>query len=278
MKEIVLDTETTGLAVKDGHRIVEIGCIELDDLIPTSSENQEYGYIMEKYGDGRFSVICYDKVQRLGTVRGAIKQKSRMNKGNLVLLSLRPYEDAKCDILYQYTEDDINKLIRSKSLELSFIKSGTLSTEYDANETIESSASPHTTKLQIVSESILDTKSNDSVKAWGSDDSEDTPKSVQHKYPAHIVNDIRYDFTKTDDFIPHHCIVKGDNTYKSIASASVLAKTYRDQYIIQLVKENPVLEKYDIQNNKGYGTKKHMDAIKEYGITQWHRKSFGPCK
>ena len=76
----------------------------------------------------------------------------------------------------------------------------------------------------------------------------------------------------------HKCIIKGDNTYKSIAAASILAKTYRDNYIIQLVKDHPELEKYDIQNNKGYGTKKHLDAIKEHGITKWHRKTFGICK
>ena len=86
-----------------------------------------------------------------------------------------------------------------------------------------------------------------------------------------------YYSSQKDEFIPHHCIIKGDNTYKSIAAASVLAKTYRDQYIIQLVKEHPELEKYDIINNKGYGTKKHMEAIKKYGITQWHRKTFKPC-
>ena len=81
-----------------------------------------------------------------------------------------------------------------------------------------------------------------------------------------------------DDFLDHECIIKGDNTYKSIAAASILAKTYRDNYILQLVEEYPELKKYDIHNNKGYGTKKHMDAIQEYGITQWHRKSFSPCK
>ena len=81
-----------------------------------------------------------------------------------------------------------------------------------------------------------------------------------------------------DDFVNHECVIKGDNTYKSIAAASILAKTYRDNYILKLVEEYPELKKYDIQNNKGYGTKKHMDAIKEYGITQWHRKSFAPCK
>ena len=81
-----------------------------------------------------------------------------------------------------------------------------------------------------------------------------------------------------DEFIPHTCVIKGDDVYKSIAAASILAKTYRDNYILQLVKDNPELEKYDIKNNKGYGTKKHMEAIKQYGITKWHRKTFAPCK
>ena len=81
-----------------------------------------------------------------------------------------------------------------------------------------------------------------------------------------------------DDFINHQCIIKGDNIYKSIAAASILAKTYRDNYILQLVEDNPILKKYDIQNNKGYGTKKHMEAIEKYGITKWHRSSFSPCK
>ena len=80
------------------------------------------------------------------------------------------------------------------------------------------------------------------------------------------------------DGITHLCVCGGDNIYKSIAAASILAKTARDNYIIDLVKENPELEKYDIQNNKGYGTKKHLDAIKEHGITKWHRKTFGICK
>tara|TARA_Y100000817_G_C16845338_1_gene539828 strand:- start:843 stop:1508 length:666 start_codon:yes stop_codon:yes gene_type:complete len=86
-----------------------------------------------------------------------------------------------------------------------------------------------------------------------------------------------YYCSNIDDFIEHKCIIKGDNTYKSIAAASILAKTYRDNYMIQLVKENPELLKYSIEKNKGYGTKKHMEAIKEYGVTKWHRKSFAPC-
>ena len=82
----------------------------------------------------------------------------------------------------------------------------------------------------------------------------------------------------SEEYISHMCIPKGDNEYKSIAAASILAKTTRDRYILELVKENPELAKYDIQNNKGYGTKKHIDAIKEYGNTKWHRKTFAPCK
>ena len=88
----------------------------------------------------------------------------------------------------------------------------------------------------------------------------------------------QYYSSKLDDFITHKCVIKGDNEFKSIAEASILAKTYRDNYIIQLVKDNPELEKYGLHKNKGYGTKEHMEAIKEYGITKWHRKSFAPCK
>ena len=82
---------------------------------------------------------------------------------------------------------------------------------------------------------------------------------------------------ESDNFIKHKCIIKGDNIYKSIAAASILAKTYRDNYIIDLVEKNPELKKYGIEKNKGYGTKEHIEAIKKYGITEWHRKSFSPC-
>ena len=79
--------------------------------------------------------------------------------------------------------------------------------------------------------------------------------------------------------IPHKCIESGDNTYASIAAASILAKVTRDEYIMQMCKENPELNtRYDLESNKGYGTKKHMDGIKLNGISQWHRKSFGLCK
>jgi ribonuclease HII len=91
-------------------------------------------------------------------------------------------------------------------------------------------------------------------------------------------NQFNFYMDKNGECINHKCIIKGDDTYKSIAAASILAKVNRDNYINNLCEEYPELKKYDIHNNKGYGTKKHLNAIKEYGITKWHRKTFGICK
>ena len=77
-------------------------------------------------------------------------------------------------------------------------------------------------------------------------------------------------FKKYKD-LPHTTIVKGDGKYLSIAAASILAKTYRDDYMNQLAEEYP---QYDWRSNKGYPTKKHRDAIKQFGITPYHRKSY----
>ena len=71
--------------------------------------------------------------------------------------------------------------------------------------------------------------------------------------------------------ITHNTVVKGDATYMSIAAASILAKTYRDDYMLTLAKEYPM---YDWQNNKGYPTAKHRAAIREHGTTPHHRMSF----
>lgn len=71
--------------------------------------------------------------------------------------------------------------------------------------------------------------------------------------------------------IPHTTVVKGDATYMSIAAASILAKTYRDDYMLALAKEYP---QYDWEGNKGYPTAKHRAAIREFGITPYHRKSY----
>lgn len=71
--------------------------------------------------------------------------------------------------------------------------------------------------------------------------------------------------------IPHQTIVKGDAKYLSIAAASVLAKTYRDEFMEKIHQEFPL---YNWKQNKGYPTKQHREAIKEFGVTKYHRKSF----
>ena len=71
--------------------------------------------------------------------------------------------------------------------------------------------------------------------------------------------------------MPHATIVKGDGKYLSIAAASILAKTYRDDYMAQLAEEYP---QYDWLQNKGYPTEKHREAIKKYGPTPYHRMTF----
>ncbi|HAS19970.1 MAG TPA: ribonuclease HII [Flavobacteriaceae bacterium] len=71
--------------------------------------------------------------------------------------------------------------------------------------------------------------------------------------------------------LPHECIVKGDGKYLNIAAASVLAKTYRDDFMNSLHDKFPV---YNWKKNKGYPTKTHREAIKQFGITNHHRKSF----
>ncbi len=77
-------------------------------------------------------------------------------------------------------------------------------------------------------------------------------------------------FKKYKD-LPHTTIVKGDGKYLSIAAASILAKTYRDDYMNQLAEEYP---QYDWRSNKGYPTKKHREAIRQYGTTPYHRMSY----
>ena len=88
-------------------------------------------------------------------------------------------------------------------------------------------------------------------------------------------------FSETGGYNPisHKCIEGGDNKYAAIAAASILAKVARDKYIKNLCeKDFTLIERYDLLNNKGYGTKKHMDGIKEYGISTHHRKTFGICR
>lgn len=87
--------------------------------------------------------------------------------------------------------------------------------------------------------------------------------------PQHLLIDGNR-FRKYED-IPHTCVVKGDGKLLPIAAASVLAKTYRDDYMLNLHKEYPL---YNWDHNKGYPTKKHREAIDKHGVTPYHRLTF----
>jgi len=87
--------------------------------------------------------------------------------------------------------------------------------------------------------------------------------------PQHLLIDGNR-FRKYED-IPHTCVVKGDGKLLPIAAASVLAKTYRDDYMMKLHEEFPL---YDWDHNKGYPTRKHREAIEKHGVTPYHRLTF----
>ena len=87
--------------------------------------------------------------------------------------------------------------------------------------------------------------------------------------PEHVL----IDAMKLDLDIPSTSIIKGDLLSISISAASVIAKVTRDHMLYEIDKQYPM---YDLKNNKGYGTKKHMEAIKKYGITKYHRLSYKP--
>lgn len=99
--------------------------------------------------------------------------------------------------------------------------------------------------------------------------------------PQHIIadgNSFNIYIDRHAEPVNHTTIVEGDNKYYSIAAASIIAKVTRDREMIKLEKENPELIKYGISSNKGYGAAIHLQAIKTYGLTEWHRRSFGICK
>ena len=81
-------------------------------------------------------------------------------------------------------------------------------------------------------------------------------------------------FLTKDGFILHNCVIGGDNKYIQIAAASILAKTHHDEYIEKICEEKPEFKRYGLLTNQGYGTKEHKEAIKMFGLTEYHRKSY----
>lgn len=104
---------------------------------------------------------------------------------------------------------------------------------------------------------------------WASVDAMHKALSSLSVQPEHIIVDGNRFHSYNE--IEYTCVVKGDSKFQSIAAASILAKTYRDEYMKQLGQHYP---EYEWSKNKGYPTKKHREAIKLYGVTEHHRKSF----
>ena len=99
---------------------------------------------------------------------------------------------------------------------------------------------------------------------------------AMHKAIGHLRLPLKFIIVDGNRFkpienIPYECIVKGDGKYMSIAASSVLAKTYRDEYMERLHEKFPM---YNWKKNKGYPTREHREAIRTYGLTEHHRKSF----
>ena len=115
-------------------------------------------------------------------------------------------------------------------------------------------------------------------KIGGFDNIENSLITVDGNYfhPYCRYNNIKNSITE----IPHVTIEQGDGKLMAIAAASILAKTARDNYVLELCEQYPLLkERYGMDKNMGYGTKQHLDGIRQYGITQWHRRTFGElCK
>ena len=97
------------------------------------------------------------------------------------------------------------------------------------------------------------------------------PQDTAARFPTHVAIIVDGNRFRPYHDIPFATIVKGDGKYLSIAAASILAKTYRDDYMLKLADEYP---QYDWKDNKGYPTRAHREAIRQFGITPYHRKSF----
>jgi ribonuclease HII len=104
--------------------------------------------------------------------------------------------------------------------------------------------------------------------------------SLSVRFDSVLVDGVYFrPYEKNGVRIPHACVKKGDDTYYGIACASILAKNARDRAVVRMIERYPVLnERYDLCNNVGYPAPKHLAGIKKWGISEFHRKTFGPCK
>jgi ribonuclease HII len=178
-------------------------------------------------------------------------------------------------VVMKYTEDEIeiNKYKEIKDSKKLTTKKRTMLVEYIKNNSVTYGIGTASVE-EIDSINIL----NATMKAMR--------RAANEAYKKHYFEKILVDGPyfngyipagEDSEMIPHECIIKGDSKYINIAAASILAKDYHGKNIIKLVKDNAELEKYGLLKNQGYGTALHLNAIKEYGISKWHRKSFKCC-
>ena len=108
-------------------RTRELGLNDLQKV-----DGQEYAFVISPFGDGRYDLMCYDKIKRMGRLRGTLRRTARINKNDVVLVSLRDFQSSKCDIVAHYSVDDLDKLVRANKICLSCTKNGELSNnKYD---------------------------------------------------------------------------------------------------------------------------------------------------
>ena len=96
----------------------------LNDIIKT--DGYDYGFVSKQFGSGRFEIMCYDKVKRIGIVRGNIKRSARIAVTNVVMVSLRDFQDNTCDITHVYNIEELDTLISKGFIDNNFAKEGSL--------------------------------------------------------------------------------------------------------------------------------------------------------
>lgn len=99
-------------------------------------DGQEYAFVTKKLGDNRYTILCYDKVSRLGILRGSLKRGPKLGINNMVLVSIRGFQDDKCDIIAIYTSEEVDKLIGFNEILPSFAREGKMSSSRPQEESV----------------------------------------------------------------------------------------------------------------------------------------------
>lgn len=100
---------------------------------------QEYAFVKKKLGSCRLSVSCFDKKDRLAIIRGKLRKRCWINISDIILISLRDFEDDKCDVIQKFSSDQVQVLLRHNKVSESFVKDGNPFKNYEYNENTESS-------------------------------------------------------------------------------------------------------------------------------------------